>query len=68
MSAVDGPRLYLIPPPVVMPGRVLVSGSDDVHAHHDGDADGQDCHENLRQHAAHIRSVAGITRTMPRMR
>ena len=67
-SAADGPRPYLIPPPIVLPRRVLGSGRDNVHAHHDRDGDGQDCHENLRQHATHIRSVAGITRTRPLMR
>jgi hypothetical protein len=66
-SAADGPRLDLIPP-IVLPRRVLVSGPDKVHAHHDDDGNGQDCHENLRLHTAHIRSVAGIKRTMPRMR
>ena len=67
-SVAEVSRPYLVSQPIVVPRRVLVSVPNKVHPHHDGDGDGQDCYENLRQHATHIRSVAGITHTMPRIR
>jgi hypothetical protein len=52
----------------VLSRGVIGLGLDEVYGHRDGYRDDQDCHKKLRQHAAHIRLVAGITHTMPRIR